>query len=84
MLVLGRELRLPDLLMSNSPPRTYQARSEYMQEMAERLEKAHKMLREHKLAVRQEDGEEPLLFQNDDLVLAQNTKKRKWKILSYD
>ena len=77
ILMLGQELRLPNLLMSNPSPRIYQAHSEYVQEMAERLEEAHTLLREQQMTVRREDDEEPLLFQSGDLVLAQNTRREK-------
>ena len=62
MLMLGRELRLSDLLTSNLPPREYQAPHEYMHELIEWLEEAHKMMREQQMAVRQEDSEKPPLF----------------------
>ena len=77
MLMLGRELRLPDLLLNNLPPCDYQAHSEYVQEMIERLEEAHTLLWEQQMAIRQEDSEEPSLFQVGDLVLVQNTRRRK-------
>ena len=79
ILMVGRELRLPNLLMSIPSPRIYQAHSEYVQEMAERLEEAHTLLREQQMTVRREDDEEPLLFQSGDLVLAQNTRREKVK-----
>ena len=62
MLMFGRELRLPDLLMNNPPPSDHQAHSEYVQKVVERLEEAHTLLREQQMAVRQEDSEEPHLF----------------------
>ena len=62
LLMLNRELRLPDLLTSNLPPREHQAHHEYTQELIERLEKVHDMLREQQMAVRLEDGDEPPLF----------------------
>ena len=68
MLILGQKVRLPDLLMSNPPPRDYQAHSEYVQEMVERIEEAHMLLREQQIAVRQEDSEEPSLFKTGDLI----------------
>ena len=61
MLMLGQELRLPDLLMSNPLPRTYQSHSEYLQEIAERLEEVHTLLKEQQIAMRKEDDKEPLL-----------------------
>ena len=77
MLMLGRELRLPDLLMSNPPPSDQQEHSEYVQRLVDRLEEAHALLREQQMTVRQDDGEEPPLFQTGDLVLVQNTRRRK-------
>ena len=59
MLMLGKELRLPDLLMNNPPPGDQQVHSEYVQSMVERLEKAHTLLREQQMAVRQDDSVEP-------------------------
>ena len=61
MMLLDRELRLPDLLMSNPPPSDQQAHSEYVQRIVKRLEEAHALLREQQMAVRQDDGEEPPL-----------------------
>ena len=52
MLMLGRELRLPDILMNNPPPSDQQVYSEYVQRMVERLEEAHTLLREQQMAVR--------------------------------
>ena len=77
LLMLGRELRLPDLLTSNPPPIEHQAHHEYTQELVQRLEEAHDMLREQQMAVRQEDSEEPSLFQTGDLVLLQNVRRKK-------
>ena len=77
ILMLGRELRLPDLLMSNPPLSDQQEHSEYVQRMVERLEEAHTLLREQQMTVRQDDGAEPSLFQAGDLVLVQNTRRRK-------
>ena len=48
MLMLGRELRLSDLLMSNPPPSDQQEHSEYVQRLVDRLEEAHELLREQK------------------------------------
>ena len=50
MLMLGKELRLPDLLMSNPPPSDQQDHSEYVQRMVERQEKAYALLREQQMA----------------------------------
>ena len=77
LLMLGRELRLPDLLMNNPPPVEYQAQAEYTQDLIERLEETHELLRQQQMDVRQEDSEEPPLFQSGDLVLMQNVRRRK-------
>ena len=62
MLMLGQELWLLDLLISNPPPVDNQAHSEYEQEMIACLEEAHMLSREKQLAVKQDDSEEPSLF----------------------
>ena len=76
LLMLGWELRLHDLLTSNSPSTEHQAHYEHTQELIKRLEKAHDMLREQQMAVRQEVGEEPSLFQSGNLVLLQNFRQK--------
>ena len=75
--MLGWKLRLPDLLTSNPPPIEHQAHHECTQELVQRLEEAHNMLREQQMAVSQEDSEEPPLFQTGDLVLLQNVRQKK-------
>ena len=62
MLMLSRELRLPDLLMSNPLPSDQQEHSQYVQKMVECLEEAHTLLKEQQMAMRQDDGEEHPLF----------------------
>ena len=59
MLMLGKELGLPDLLINNSPPSDHQAYSESVQRMVARLEEAHTLLREQQMVVRQDNSEEP-------------------------
>ena len=75
--MLDWELHLPDLLTSNPSPTEHRAHHEYTQELIERLEETHDMLREQQMAVRQEDGEEPHLSQSGDLVLLQNAMRKK-------
>ena len=77
MLMLGRELSLSDLLISNLPPSDQQEHSEYVQSLIDCLEEAYALIRKQQLTVRQDDGEEPSLFQTGDLVLVQNTRRRK-------
>ena len=69
--MLGRELRLPDLLRNNPPLVEYQAQAEYTQDLIEKLEEIHELLRQQQMDVRQEDNEEPPLFHSGDLVLRQ-------------
>ena len=76
----GRELCLPDLLTSIPPPIEHQAHHECTQKLVQQLEEAHDMLRKQQVAVRQEDNEEPPLFQTGDLVLLQNVRRKKGKI----
>ena len=76
MLMLGRKLRLPELLLNNPPLCDDQAHSEYVQRMIESLEEPHTLLWEQQMAIRQY-SEEPSLFQVGDLVLVQNTRRKK-------
>ena len=75
--MLGRDLRLPDLLMDSPSPREYQAQAEYPQDLIDKLAEAHEMLRHQQMDIRQEDSEELPLFQSGDLVLMQNVRHRK-------
>ena len=77
MLMLGRELRLPDQLQHHPPPNESSSQHEVVIEMRERLEQAHKALRQEQLKVRQDDQEEPLLFAPGDMVWLQNRRRRK-------
>lgn len=77
LLMLGRELRLPDLFMDSPPLREYQAQAEYTQDPINRLAEAHEMLRHQQMDIRQQDSEELPLFQSGDLVLMQNIRRRK-------
>ena len=62
LIMMGRELWLPDQLQLYPPPLEVTPQSEYCQELLGRLEIAHAALREQQRAVRQEHQEEPLLF----------------------
>ena len=65
--MLGRELRLPDLLMNSLLLREYNAQAKYTEDLIERLEGAHELLRQQQMNIRQEDSEEPPLFQSSGL-----------------
>ena len=55
----------------------YQAQAEYTQDLIERLEGTHELLRQQQRDVRQEDSEEPTLSQSGNLVLMQNVRSGK-------
>ena len=77
LLMLGRELRLPDQLLYTSPATEPATRHQYVLDMKERLEIAHSTLQERQIQVRQDDGEEPPLFAPEDLVWLENKRRRK-------
>jgi transposase InsO family protein len=77
LLLLGRELRLPDQLVYDPIPRQDQPRHEYVTEMQARLESVHELLREQQVQVRQADQEEPPLYVVGDLVLLENRRRRR-------
>ncbi len=80
LLMLGRELRLPDQLQYNISLSTAQERSEYIQSSHDTLSELHQHLREMQKAVRQEDSEEPLFFLPGDLILLENKRRRKGRM----
>ena len=77
MLMLGRELRLPDQLQHQPPPEESRPQNEFVIEMRDRLEQAHEALRQQQLEIRQDDQDEPLLFAPKDLVWLENRRRRK-------
>ena len=77
MLMLGRELRLPDQLQHQPPPEESRPQNEFVMEIRDRLEQAHEALRQQQLEIRQDDQEEPLLFTPKDLVWLENRRRRK-------
>ena len=76
-LMLGREVRLPDQLMCPAPLDEPVDRSQYVTDLAERLEQTHEMIREKQKEIRQQDSEEPLLFKPGDFVWLENRRRRK-------
>ena len=77
LMMLGRELRLPDQLQYLPPPGGQSTRHQYVQDVHDRLEEAHSLLQEQQLRIRQEDDEEPPLFMTGDLVWLENKRRRK-------
>ena len=76
-LMLGRELRLPNQLINLPSPYEELPQHKYVAKIQERLQQAHETLREELIKVRQEDNEEPLLFQPGDLVWLENKRKKR-------
>ena len=77
LLMLGRELRLPDQLQHYPPPTEFQPQHAFAQATKETLDHAHELLRQQQMEIRQEDVEEPLLFVEGDLVWLLNKRRRK-------
>ena len=77
MMMLGRELRLPDQLQQQPPPEEASPRHEFVIEMKDRLEQAHEALRQLQIKTRQDDQEEPLLFAPGDMVWLHNRRRKK-------
>ena len=76
MLMLGRELRLPDQLQYQPPPEESRPRNEFVVEIKDKLEQAHETLRQHQLRIRQGDQEESLLFATGVVTEPKETKRR--------
>ena len=77
MLMMGRELRLPDQLQHQPPPEEFSPQHEFVVQMRERLEQAHEALRQQQLEIRQDDQEEPPLFAPGDMVWLQNKRRKR-------
>ena len=77
LMMLKRELRLPDQLLCTSLPTEATTRHQCVVEARERLEAAHSALQEKQVQVRQEDDEAPPLFAPGDLVWLENRRKKK-------
>ena len=77
LMMLGRELRLPDQLQYLSPPQESSNRHQFVQDIRARLEEAHTLLQEQQVRVKQEDDDEPPLYAVGDLVWLENKRRRK-------
>jgi len=75
LLMLGRETWVPDHLAYHVPEQDYSVH-EYASELVERMRAAHEMLREKQWQVRQEDSNEPPLYQIGDWVWMVNYRRR--------
>ena len=76
LLMLGREVRLPDQLTYPPPcPSNYE--QTYVQTQQKVLQDAHQLLRDQQKIIRHQDSEEPNIFVPGDLVLMTNKRRRK-------
>ena len=75
MLVYGQEVRLPNQLVCPTTPAEETRREWYVYELPDQLERAHELLRSHQVEIRQQYGEEPLLFTARDQVLRENERR---------
>ena len=78
MLMLGKELRLPDQLQHQTPLDKFSAQHEFVIHMRERLKQA---LRQQ-LEIRQDDHEELPLFAPGDIVWLQSKRRKRGNISS--
>ena len=77
LMMLGRELRLPDQLQYQQLHAEEMSREDYMRESQLQLSALHQQIRSLQKSVRQENTEEPLTFTPGDLVLLENKRRRK-------
>ena len=77
LLLLGRELRLPDMLQHHPPDPNLEYRTDYVVHTQGRLQEVHNLLRATQEDVRTEDTSEPPLFMRGDLVWMVNKRRRK-------
>ena len=76
-LMLGRECRLPDQLRGGTYSREFTARSTYAQQLKERMEAAHDLLRSQQMLPLRSADEDDALFIPGDVVLVQRKHKKK-------
>lgn len=76
MLMQSRKLWLPNQPQYQplSEKSSFQNSCEFVVNIKERLEQAHKALKQQWLKIKQDDQEKPILFAPDDLVWLQNRK----------
>ncbi|XP_067928948.1 uncharacterized protein [Watersipora subatra] len=77
LLMLGRELRLPDQLESHPPPTEFFPAHEHALEVQRRLQTVHEALQQSQMEVRQEDRKESSLYAQGDWVWLTNKRRRR-------
>ena len=76
-LMFGRELSLPDTLISGKTAGDKQSQSGYARDLQKRLEEAFDKVRSYQNNVRAKDTQEPPLYVKKDLVLIKNQRQKK-------
>jgi transposase InsO family protein len=76
-MMLGRELRLPDILVHEVVPAISKPVTEYVLDLERNLSSAHDLLRDQQLKVRVQDTEEPPLYSVGDTVWLLSKRRRK-------
>ena len=76
-MMFGRELRLPDSLIYDTPGREDTLTQEYAANLLEQMEAASEILQTRQKEIRTEDNQEPLLFKIGDQVWLENKRRRK-------
>lgn len=77
LMMLGRELRLPDQLKGYSPPKELEHLHEYIRRIKERLEQVHEEIRQQQKKIHDEDHKESPLFAVGEMVLLQNKQRKR-------
>lgn len=76
-LMLGREVRLPADLLHEITNQESQPAEKYAQQLQNRLQAAHQLLRSKQIQARVEDSEEPPLFKIGDLVWLKSHQRKR-------
>ena len=75
--MFGRELLLPDTLISGVPASEKLGQSEYAKDLQERFCRAYDKLRAQQNVVRNQDTQEPPLYRKGEMVLLKNQRQKK-------
>ena len=74
-----KELRLPDTITLEEPPREATIVHDYAQQINELMKESGERLRNQRYQIRQEETEEPNLYLKGDLVWLRNQNRKKGK-----
>ena len=76
-LMFGRELRLPSSLLTQLQGEEQASTNEYVENLRDRMARAHDALREKQLEIRTDDSHEPSLFKEGDYVYMRCKQRKK-------